>query len=253
MRIAAVICPLVLAAGSVAFAANGNGHTASAPTLEQAIENTWTSKSERYAFHVRMIRDATPISLHVRGQTGAGTISVSLRLSDMKLADGTQVPGPKTAALIDGPFLYERVPSTIALDGKVHWLRLRISDLPTSSKDVESVHALTPKPLLRVLGAAQIASSERGARGFHGTIAYDDPSVRRGLAQLMGGLEFRGLRISAVVGRDGLVHRIVMTGHTADGKTTFSLRAHLFGFGKPVHVTPPAPGTFIDPHDSPPA
>jgi hypothetical protein len=107
--------------------------------------------------------------------------------------------------------------------------------------------------LLRALDAARIAPASQGTRSFHGTLAYDNPAVRAGLVHLTGGLEFRGLRISALVGNDGLVHRIVVTGRTADGRTTFSLRAHLFGLGKAVHVTPPAPGTFLDPHQDPPA
>src|SRR5206468_7585072 len=138
------------------------------------------------------------------------TISVSLRLSDMKLSDGTKVAGPRMAALIDGPFLYERAPSSMPLPGKIHWVRIRIAALPASSKDLASVHALTPAPLLRVLEAARIAPAAQGARSFHGTIAYDHPAVRTGLVQLTGGLEFRGLRISAIVGTDGLVHRLVL-------------------------------------------
>jgi len=252
MRIAAILCPVVLAAGSVAFAANG-GHSAKAPRLTQAIADTSSASSERYAFQVRMTRDAFPLSLHVRGQSATRTLSVSLHMGDATMPDGTKVPGPSTAALIDGPFLYERAPSSVAARGKVRWLRLRLAELPKGSHDLKTIHALTPGPLLRVLGAARIAPYAHGARSFHGTIAYDHPTVRIGLAQLTAGLEFRGLRISAIVGADGLVHRIVLTGHTADGRTTFSLRAHLFGFGKPVHVTPPAPGTFLDPHAVPPA
>jgi hypothetical protein len=48
------------------------------------------------------------------------------------------------------------------------------------------------------------------------------------------------------VGRDGLVHRLLITGHTADRASTLALSARLFAFGKPVHVKPPAPGTFVD-------
>jgi hypothetical protein len=252
MRIPTILCLVVLAAGSVAFAANGD-HSARYPSLRQAVADTASTKSERYAFHVRMTRGASTLTLHVRGQAATGTISVSLRMGDTTMPDGTKVPGPRSAALIDGPFLYERVPSSLGGVGKVLWLRVRLSELPKSSHDLSVVHALTPAPLLRVLDAARIAPASQGTRSFHGTLAYDNPSVRAGLVHLTGGLEFRGLRISALVGSDGLVHRIVVTGRTADGRTTFSSRAHLFGFGKAVHITLPAPGTFLDPHQDPPA
>jgi hypothetical protein len=252
MRIAAVLSLIVLVAGSVAFAANGD-RAARTPSLRRAVADTASSSSERYALHVRMTRDASPVSLHVHGQAAKTTISVSLRMGDTTMPDGTRIPGARSAALIDGPFLYEHAPSSVAVFGKVRWLRLRLSDLPKSSNDLRSVHALTPAPLLRLLGAAHMKRASHGSPSFHGTIAYDSPAVRTGLANLTGGLEFRGLRISANVGTDGLVHRIVVTGHTADRRTTFSLRAHLFGFGKPIHVTPPAPGTFLDPHNDPPA
>jgi hypothetical protein len=82
---------------------------------------------------------------------------------------------------------------------------------------------------------------------FAGTVAYDDPVVRTALRDLAAGFEFRGLRLRVVVGRDGLIHSLHLTGRTADGKTALSLRARLFGFDTPVHVKPPAPGTFMDP------
>lgn len=252
MRIAAVFCPILLVAGSVALAANGD-HPRRAPSLSKAVADTASSSSERYAFHMRMKRGGSALSLHVRGQAGKHTISISMRMGDMTMPDGTKAPGQRSAALVDGPFLYERAPSSLAAGGKVRWLRVRLSELPKSSHDLAVIHALTPAPLLGLLEAAHFGSASEGARSFHGILAYTNPAVRSGLAHLTGGLEFRGLRISAIVGNDGLVHRIVVTGRTADGKTTFSLRAHIFAFGEPLHVTPPAPGTFLDPHQDPPA
>jgi hypothetical protein len=168
-----------------------------------------------------------------------------MRVADVKLPDGTVVRGAAGAALLDGPFLYERAPVAIAQHGNLHWLRLPVASLSRSSDDLRAVHSMTPAPLLRLLRAARIAPAAEGARVYHGSVAYDDPAVVR-LAKLTGGIEFRRLRVSAVVGDDGLVHRIVVTGRTQDGEATFSLRARLFGFGRPVHVTPPAPGTFLD-------
>jgi hypothetical protein len=225
----------VLAAGASA----GGART---PTLADAALRTQHVASARYVIDVRIVRRGTPISLHIHGQAGPHTISVALRQGAMRLPDGSTVPGPRGAALIDGPFLYERAPAGIALYGKISWLRLRLADLPRASDELRAVHSMTPRPLLDVLVAARVAP-----RTFHGTIPYDDPAVR-GIGKLMGGLEFRNLRISAEVGGDGLVHRMVITGRTADAGTTLSLRAHFFAFGEPVHVTPPAAGTFLDEH-----
>ena len=37
-----------------------------------------------------------------------------------------------------------------------------------------------------------------------------------------------------------------VTGTTADKSKSVTVTAHLFGFGRPVRVTPPREGTFID-------
>jgi hypothetical protein len=244
-RVAFSAAAVVLVSLSITLAAAG-GHAAPKPGLARAVERTGQAGSERYTIHVRMTRGGEPVSLHIRGQASRHTISVKMHMGSVKLPDGTTLPGPNGAALLDGPFLYERAPSLLAVAGGVHWLRLAVPTLAPSSEDLSAVNSMTPAPILRVLDAARIAPAAEGSRTFHGTIAYDDPAVRTGLAKLTGGLEFRGLRLSAVVGSDGLVHRVVLTGRTADGRTTLSLRAYLYGFGRPVHVTPPAPGSFVD-------
>lgn len=251
-RIAIGSVAVLFAALSVTLAASGGGETRDA-AFDDALAHTAHQTSQRYKITVRMTHGDTPLSLHIRGQANRHTVSVKMRMGAVKLPDGTKVPGPNGAALLNGPFLYERAPSTIAVYGSVNWLRLRVHALAPSSDDVKAVRSMTPAPILDVLDAAAIAPAEPGARVFHGTIAYDDPSVRAGLARLTGGIEFRGLRVSAMVGRDGLVHRVVLTGRTPDGKTMLSLRAHLYAFGTAVHVTPPAPGTFMDDHKELPA
>ena len=227
------------------FALAAGGHAASKPDLADAVASTEAAVSQHYTIHVRITRGEVPVSLHIRGQASRGTISVKLRLGELRLDDGTVVPGPHGATLLDGPFLSERAPSNVPVVGNVRWLRMRVASLSPGSDDLKAIRSMTPAPLLRVLRAAQVAPAEEGARVFHGTIAYDDAAIRR-LAKLTGGTEFRNLRLSAVVGDDGLVHRMVLTGRTADGAATFSLRAHFFAFGRPVHATPPAPGTFVD-------
>jgi hypothetical protein len=229
---------------ATAFAVAGGGHAAPAPGLARAVDKTEAAPSERYTIHVRLTRQGVPMALHVRGQASAHTVSVAMRMSDLTLDDGTVVPGPSGAALLHGPFLYERAPSNIAVPGDVQWQRISVASLPRRSPDLAAVRSMSPRPLLRMLRAVHIVPG-RGARVFHGWIAYDDAAIRR-LSQLTGDLEFRHLRVSAFVGRDGRVHRVVLTGRTADGRTMLSLRARLFAFGKPVHVTPPKPGTLMD-------
>jgi hypothetical protein len=235
----------VAASVAAAFAVAGGGHAASRAGLAAAVAKTEAAPSMRYRIHVRLTRDGVPMALHVRGQAGLHTVSVAMRMSDFALDDGTVVPGQTGAALLDGPFLYERAPSSIAAVSRIRWKRLAVWTLPAGSPDLAAIRSMSPTPLLRVLRAAHTQRAAGSARAVRASIAYDDRAVRR-LEELIGNLEFRHLRLSAVLGRDGRVHRIVLTGRTADGSTTLSLRARLFGFGKPVHVTLPKPGTFVD-------
>jgi hypothetical protein len=182
--------------------------------------------------------------------TAKQTISVRLKMADMKLPDGTVVPGLSGAALLDGPFLYERAPSNVAVFGTLRWLRVPLSSLGAASPALRSLHDMTPAPLLRVLNESHAIARTAPAHVFSGPVAYDDPIVRDALTSLTGGLEFRHLRIAAWLGRDGLVHRVMLTGRTADGTRTLRLDARFFAFGRPVTVTPPALGTFVDKQES---
>jgi hypothetical protein len=230
---------------SVAFAATG-GEAARRPSLAQAVDRTIHVASLRYALGVQITRDGRSRAMHVRGQADAHTISVAVALSPIRLPAGTKLPGPTGAALLYGPFLYVRAPSNVLVFGKIRWLRTPLAQLSPASDDLRTLHALVPEPLLRVLLRGSAKAGRPGAAVVRGTLAYDDAVVRTSLLQLTGGLEFRALRFEAEVGRDGLVHRLRFTGRTADGRTTLSLVAHLFAFGKPLHVAPPAPGTFMD-------
>jgi hypothetical protein len=235
----------VAAAVAATFAVAGGGHAASRLGLAAAVSKTEATPSVRYTIHVRLRHAGVPMALHIHGQAAAHTISVAMRMSDLTLADGTVVPGPTGAALLDGPFLYERAPSNLAVDGPVRWQRLTVWTLPAGSGDLAAIRSMSPAPLLRLLRAAHTGRASQTSRIVRGSIAYDDLAVRR-LTRLIGDLEFRHLRVFAGLGRDKRVHRIVLTGRTADGRTTLSLRARLFGYGKPFHVTPPKPSTFVD-------
>jgi hypothetical protein len=245
MRKAAIIGPVALLLAAWGALAATGGHAAPKASLRAALLRTAAAPSERYVFTVRITNDSLPLVLRVRGQQSGETISVSLKMSNLKLPGGTKLAGATSAALLLGPFLYERAPSGAVL-GKVRWLRLHVPDLSPGAAELKAVHALTPAPLLRVLGQARMTQARPGARLYRGTVAYDDPVVRSSLSRLTGGTEYRRLRLSAYVGRDGLVHRLLLTGRTADRSSRLSLSARLFAFGRPVHVKPPSPGTFMD-------
>jgi hypothetical protein len=236
----------IVVAASVAFARSGDA--APKPGLARALVRTAKVHTQRYVLRVRITKNELPMSLRVRGQASDRTISVRLTMGDVTLPDGTSVPGPTSAALLLGPFLYERPPSSLGLLGKKRWLRVRVEDLSEASPELKMVHALTPAPLLRVLGEARTTQARAGSGLYRGPVAYDNPAVRTGLARLTGGTEFRGLKVSAWVARDGLVHRLAVTGRTADGASTLEISARLFAFDRPLHVSPPKPGTFLDEH-----
>ena len=235
--------PTLVLVASVALAA-GSGSAAHTTTLGKASLRTAHVASEHYALAVRITKDGQPLTLHVHGQSAPHMISVRLKISDLTLPDGTKVRGPSGAALLDGPFLYQRAPSNLVLFGKIRWLRVAVSTLSPASDALRSVHDMTPAPLLHVLGEARVEA--RSLTVFRGTVAYDDPIVRTALHGITNGIEFRQLRITAWLGRDGLVHGVRLTGRTADGSMSLRLSARLYAFGRPVHITPPAPGTFLD-------
>jgi hypothetical protein len=238
----AAIVLLAASVASVAFAAVGHG--APRATLAAATARTAHVTSQHYTVDVRITKNKQPLTLHIHGATAKQTISVRLKMEDIKLPDGTVVPGPSGAELLEGPFLYERAPSNVAVLGSFRWLRVPVTSLSKASPALRALHDMTPAPLLRVLNEAHASSSS--SHVFSGPVAYDDPIVQNALTSLCGGLEFRHLRIAAWVGRDGFVHRLTLTGRTADGSRTLSLHARFFAFDRPVSVTPPALGTFID-------
>jgi hypothetical protein len=193
--------------------------------LAHAVRATEAASSFRYSIVISVMRASVPTQLTVRGVSGGGKLFVSAR----------QASGSEAAAMIDGPFLYERAPNGVAVGGTIRWLRVSIATIGQSSAVLNAVRTMTPAPLLRVLGESHA-----------GKARYDDPIVRSAITRLSGGVEFHDLRVSARLGDDGLVHGLRVTGHTADGTTKLDIKARLFAFGRPVHLTPPAEGTFVD-------
>jgi hypothetical protein len=236
MRRAALISFVMAAsfAGAFAFAAAG-GDTARGIDVLAANTRTAHAASVHYAVDVTLLKAKKPMTLHIRGGSSRDRVLANLRLGTM---NGTIV--------LNRPFLYEKAPGGVALFTDIHWLRLRMSELSERGRTLSTIRSLTPAPILHVIAEAKLhPTASRGV--FTGPVAYDDPVVRTSLRDLGNGLEFRGLQLRVVVGRDGLVHGVRLTGRTADGKTTMNLRARLYGFGKPVSVTPPPAGQFMDP------
>jgi hypothetical protein len=245
-RPALLAAPLaLLAAGATAFAASGGD---GARTVDPAAANARTARatSVHYAVAVTLTERKQPMTLHISGGSSQDGIAVRLRLDALRTKDGTTEPGTDGAVLTHAPFLYERAPSGLAVLGKVRWLRLSTTGLLPRSQTMSALRALTPAPILRVVAETKLRPA--GTSGsFSGPVAYDDPVVVTALDRLTGGLQFRGLRVRVRVGADGLVHRVRIDGRTADGNSTFRLRARLYGFGRPVRIVPPKPGTFVDP------
>ena len=63
---------------------------------------------------------------------------------------------------------------------------------------------------------------------------------------MAGGIEFRDIRFTTTVGGDGYVHAIRVSGRTADRSRSITVTAHLYAFGRPMTLTPPGEGTFLD-------
>jgi hypothetical protein len=232
MRKVGLIAAAAIVAACSIFLATARGNAAPKPGIHLALARTAHVPSLRYAFRVGIREYGVPLALHVRGQSDGRTISVRLATAGLAASE-----------LLDGPFLYEQAPDGMAVYGKWRWLRMNVDQLPARSQAIEVVHALTPEPLLHVIAHARLRAD--GAT-YRGTVAYFDPVVRASLMKLTGGIEFRGLQITVDVGRDGLIHSVRLTGKTADRSSSFVLVARLYGFGRPVHVSPPKPGTFID-------
>lgn len=234
----------LVGAGSFVFAASG-GDAPRGIDVSTAKARTAQAASVHYSVAVTMAQERRPLVLHISGATSRDATAVHLQLSDLKLDDGTTMPGATGAILMSKPFLYERAPDGIAVFGNIRWLRVALIGVPARSTMLSTVRALTPSPLLRIIGEARLHRlAKPGA--FAGPVAYDDPIVRTALHSLGGGLEFRGLRMQVQVGRDGLIRRVGLTGRTPDGKTSLTLRARLYAFGVPVKLVPPKPGTFVD-------
>jgi hypothetical protein len=242
--------PLLLAfvstfsVASVALAAT----EAKAPrsTLGQAVFRTSHAASLRYAMVISVARRHYPATeLRIRGTRTTGLLFVHVKAFSTVLADGTALPGPQQSALIDGSFLYEGSPNGVAVAGKIRWLRVPVARLGTS-KAITTMQNLSPAPILRLLDEWSKVRTRAPHGVFRGSVAYDDPIVLAALSGMTGGIEFRNVAFTARIGDDGYVHAVTVRGKTADGSRTLLVTVRMFGFGRPVHVSIPGEGTFMD-------
>lgn len=222
-------------AGAFAFAAAGGSKDRVVADVQTANAKTAKAASVHYHVAITLKKSSMPMTLHIRGASSPGRLLA-------KLALGAQTG----TIMLDSNFLYETAPKGIVVLGNFSWLRMDVGRLSPQSEVMSTLRSLTPSPLLHIVAEAKLHALAR-RDVFAGSVAYDDPVVRTALKDLANGYEFRQLRLRVVVGRDGLIHRLLLEGRSADHKTTFVLRARLFGFGTPVKITPPAPGTFMDP------
>jgi len=224
-------------AGAFAFAAAGGNKDKDRPAVDVQAANAQTAKEPSVHYHVAITlkKAQKPTTLHIRGASSRDRLLAKLEV-------GTQ----KGTIMLDSNFLYETAPSGIVVLGNFSWLRMNVGRLSPRSQTMSTLRSLTPSPLLRIVAESKLHVL-KGHPIFVGTVAYDDPVVRTALRDLANGYEFRQLHLRVVVGRDGLIHRLLLEGRSADRKTTFVLRARLFGFGAPVKIPLPKQGTFMDP------
>lgn len=234
-----VVAPL--AAGAVSVGALAGGHSARAAGPKPLdVARTAHEASVHYAVRVTLTKHDVPMTLHLSGGASRNQVAVHLRLDDLNVG-GATMPGATGELLLSTPYLYERAPGGVAVDG-MRWLRLVASQ---HAGAVSTLRALTPAPLLRIVAETKLSSTHT-AGGWSGAVAYADPVVATALHALSGGTQFRDLQLFVHVGTRGLIDSIRLTGRTPDRSMTLALHASLFGFGTPVDVVPPKPGTFLD-------
>ena len=221
------------------------GHAVQPPSLAHAADRTLAVQTQRFATDVEVSSAEQRLTLHVRGAIAPGTAALHVLVEAQK--PGTAVmPVASGAALVDGPFLYVHAPSGIVVNGTVRWLRTRIAALSPASPELHALHAMTSEPLLRVVAVTHTTALAVASGVYRGTVQYDDPVVVAALQDLTNRRQFRDLRVTAVVGADGLVHRLRLTGLTADGRSKLRVDTRLYSLGRPVHFAQPRQQSFLD-------
>jgi hypothetical protein len=221
------------------------GHAAQPLSLARAANRTLAVQTQRFATDVEVARSRQRVVLHVRGATAPGATGLHVTV-EARRRGGAAVPLMSGAALLDGPFLYVHAPSGLVVNGTARWLRTRVAALPPTSPELRMLHAMSSEPLLRLLAVTHTTALAVASGVYRGTVQYDDPVVVAALDALTNRTQFRDLQVTAVVGADGLVHRLRLTGRTADGHAKLRVDARLYSFGRPVHLAQPRQQAFLD-------
>ncbi|MES1246202.1 MAG: hypothetical protein ABUS54_00840, partial [Actinomycetota bacterium] len=114
MRATALVCACTLALVAAGAAAGGN--------RSPDVAKTAGSATIHYSLAVRLVKHAQPYVLHISGAVSRDRVAVHLQLADLTLRDGTTVPGTTGVIIFSKPFLYERAPNGLAVNG-LTWLR----------------------------------------------------------------------------------------------------------------------------------
>jgi hypothetical protein len=186
--------------------------------------------------------------MRIAGGVSPSVVSLRARVTGGAVR-GRLTPIVSGAEAADGPFLYVHSPGGLSVNGMA-WLRVPVDAVSATSPAMRSLHGLTPAPLLRLLGAAETTALAVPSGVIRGTVPYDDPVVVDALQALTDRVQFRHLEVTAVVGEDGLVHRLRLTGVTADGSSRLRIDSRLSAFGKAVRAPSPSQGSFFDQQES---
>jgi len=241
----AIVAVAVLGASLLAYPPGG-GAAARPPSLAQAAARTAAQPSLAFDLTAQIeTAGKLPYVLNARGALGRDGSHVTMKVADLHLPDGRVLTGPSAVEQTDGTFLYLRSTVTAPLTGGL-WIRERLNALRAGSPELQILRALSPRALLQVLARAHDLRRADGGRVYHGWLPYADPVVSRTLAGLEAGTQYRHLRLTTWVSPQGRVLMVLLSGMTPDRSSTFLLTLTLGGFGKPVAVTPPRQGSFVD-------
>lgn len=238
MRRSALIGAVAALAVATPVALAATGDEAARPaSLADALAKTAQTRTQQVSAEVAIERGSGVLRLRIRSAALPGKLAAVVRA-----AEGTAEMD--VGLLLDGPFLYERAPKGMTMGG-LRWVRLRVADLGPGAPGLRLVRSVSPGGLLELLGKARTRTTASPGV-FRGSLAYDDPAVRSTLGALTNDVEFRFLRVQAWTGTDGRVHRMQLTGRTADGSATLRLTARFHGFGRAVRADPPPQRAFLD-------
>lgn len=126
------------------------------------------------------------------------------------------------------------------------WVRERVASLAPKAPELRMLRQVSPRSLLAAVGRARGVRPGADDGVFHAWLPFSDPAVRSALSGLEGGTEYRQLRLTAWAAPSGILRLVLLTGRTPDRSSAFLLTLALDRFGKPVAVTPPRAGRFVD-------